>query len=1018
MTRIISGTMFYFYTSSRRLSSFAWIKVMLLSFLIILFLSSFSFAQDTIWFEGFNYPYGTTDPGNGKWSIDVSDCDFLDGPPVDDDHFEVRNNEFSGNDLDGLAIWTSEIIDISAETDVKIKVDLWQRAFNGDVMEPDQDTMFVYFKLDGGPEVQLSNGSLEGQFGDAMGITCGPGFNGNTLQIIIKARNTFYEEFHYFDNILVYSYNEITTPDNPPNTLWAVANGIWEDANTWSTTNGGTPGDGGVPTTTSDVRIGCGYTVSLTLDNRDVKDLTIYNGAALKYGADDIRLRLRNGGLLKVEIGGLIDENSTNNARLRFEDDDVDYSLINHGIINIDRIEMRNENGNNGFSGNGILNVLEDFRIQDDFITLTNSLQIDVGNDLRFENTNCELINNDTISVSGQLAVTGENVDNDNKVTNSIGSVFTIGGDFDPDNCRFVFDNFGTVNLDGNFSNGNFDPDEVQVYNRIGSTWNWGGNIFDTDVQLYCNFDSNIFNYLSGGQQNVIIPADAYWHVFFSGSGDKDLTGDIDVNGNLTISSVLDVSGGDYQIVLAGNWTNTGSFNEQNGTVFLNGNSLQSISNSAGETFFNLSISNTGAGILFSDKDVTVSGTLNMNSGNIDPNSYTLIISNNAPGAVVHNSGSVTGKMERYMNLTAGPYLFPVGTTVYENIATLEFTNIAAGSVILEFIASDPGSSGLPASDAGTTVDGPFTEGYWNLLAANGLASTDYDITLLANGFSGDDLNSDSRIVKRTDGGIWGFDGTHVPGNPPELYRTGLTGGIWNAGTGTQFCIGRTGCLKFTSHPVSQTKCLNDNVTFSVTATSSGSITGYQWQKNGVNITGETGSSLTLNNITADDPGGYACVVNADCGATGTSNTGILTISQPFPGLGYRYQKTITINEGKVKGNEDLIDFPFLFSVTDPDLATVANGGYVEHSSGYDIVFTDADGNKLDHQIEIYVETTGEYIAWIRIPVLSNDSDTEIKILYGNPKITANPSTTNTWNGNYQMQLLIIMTDGDLLQPV
>jgi len=32
-----------------------------------------SSAQDTIWFEGFDYADGTTDPGNVMWSLDVSD---------------------------------------------------------------------------------------------------------------------------------------------------------------------------------------------------------------------------------------------------------------------------------------------------------------------------------------------------------------------------------------------------------------------------------------------------------------------------------------------------------------------------------------------------------------------------------------------------------------------------------------------------------------------------------------------------------------------------------------------------------------------------------------------------------------------------------------------------------------------------------------------------------------------------------------------------------------------------------
>ena len=60
--------------------------------------------------------------------------------------------------------------------------------------------------------------------------------------------------------------------------------------------------------------------------------------------------------------------------------------------------------------------------------------------------------------------------------------------------------------------------------------------------------------------------------------------------------------------------------------------------------------------------------------------------------------------------------------------------------------------------------------------------------------------------------------------------------------------------------------------------------------------------------------------------------------SQP---IGYQYGKVITINSAVVSGTLNLTDFPFLLKVTDPDLRTIGNGGFVYSSSGYDIIFTD-----------------------------------------------------------------------------
>ena len=42
-----------------------------------------------------------------------------------------------------------------------------------------------------------------------------------------------------------------------------------------------------------------------------------------------------------------------------------------------------------------------------------------------------------------------------------------------------------------------------------------------------------------------------------------------------------------------------------------------------------------------------------------------------------------------------------------------------------------------------------------------------------------------------------------------------------------------------------------------------------------------------------------------------------------------------------------------------------------------DIVFIDSDGSsQLDHQVEEYVATTGEYIPWVRVPTLKYNEDT------------------------------------------
>jgi gliding motility-associated-like protein len=79
-----------------------------------------------------------------------------------------------------------------------------------------------------------------------------------------------------------------------------------------------------------------------------------------------------------------------------------------------------------------------------------------------------------------------------------------------------------------------------------------------------------------------------------------------------------------------------------------------------------------------------------------------------------------------------------------------------------------------------------------------------------------------------------------------------------------------------TAQPISLNQCAGTNATFSVTAT--GVSLTYQWRKNGVNISGATNASITLNNIVAGDAGSYTVVVSGTCGVA-TSTAATLTIN-------------------------------------------------------------------------------------------------------------------------------------------
>jgi hypothetical protein len=120
--------------------------------------------------------------------------------------------------------------------------------------------------------------------------------------------------------------------------------------------------------------------------------------------------------------------------------------------------------------------------------------------------------------------------------------------------------------------------------------------------------------------------------------------------------------------------------------------------------------------------------------------------------------------------------------------------------------------------------------------------------------------------------------------------------------------------------------------------------------------------------------------------------------------MGYRYSRSLTIDHTKVP-NTDQTNFPVLFSGTYAYLATVANGGKVTNSNGYDIIITsDADGaTKLDHEIETYTATTGAVNFWVRVPTVSHTTDTVIYLWYGNSAITTSQeNVTGVWDSNFR----------------
>jgi hypothetical protein len=157
--------------------------------------------------------------------------------------------------------------------------------------------------------------------------------------------------------------------------------------------------------------------------------------------------------------------------------------------------------------------------------------------------------------------------------------------------------------------------------------------------------------------------------------------------------------------------------------------------------------------------------------------------------------------------------------------------------------------------------------------------------------------------------------------------------------------------------------------------------------------------SLQINNLECDKI--YSWTVSVSDGTDTVEKVfGFFTeAGPPFNPFyeGWRYRKKITIDHNKIEGN--LEDFPILVSLIDTNLASKAQ------IDGDDILFMDGTGvaNKLYHEIEKYDDSTGELVAWVKIPSLSSIVDTELYMYYGNVDCSNQQFSERVWDENYVM---------------
>lgn len=138
----------------------------------------------------------------------------------------------------------------------------------------------------------------------------------------------------------------------------------------------------------------------------------------------------------------------------------------------------------------------------------------------------------------------------------------------------------------------------------------------------------------------------------------------------------------------------------------------------------------------------------------------------------------------------------------------------------------------------------------------------------------------------------------------------------------------------------------------------------------------------------------YTATVVTDAVVLGVTPT-VTFYETPWFNGAWSHRKLLTVASDLVAGS--LTDFPVLVRVADGELASLAR------TNAHDVVFTAADGvTPLAHEVESYDAATGELLAWVKVPVLSEAADTILFLYYGNPAATDRQDRAAVWDAGFR----------------
>ena len=378
-------------------------------------------------------------------------------------------------------------------------------------------------------------------------------------------------------------------------TLYARQSASWNVSATWSTIGpGGAACMSCVPTALDSVVIN-GFAVTLDADG-DCKSLNVFSGSSLTF-SNGFGLDV-NSGTVELQAGGTLTHSGAGSAaHLDFEAGTNQFNVAATATCQMEDINIAGSSTVT-LSGAGDIDLTDDLTFigAGGMVTndLTGTLDFTVPgfSALKFTtaSSGCTFINNGTVNIAYCLLVQGINTTITNNgtmtlpnasfgitattgdaaglvITNGAGASMTIAGRIAMANNQMIFNNHGTLDLEGDL-NGWSPTAPSEFHNFSGSVFNFGGtgNFYG---RFFADYDANLVVYDNATtlQNELIAPADNYWHITFSGFQKQIKTsilakGDVQINTNVFITATRNITmdnGGTFTIASGGSLTRSTS---------------------------------------------------------------------------------------------------------------------------------------------------------------------------------------------------------------------------------------------------------------------------------------------------------------------------------------------------------------------------------------------------------------------------------------------------------------------------